>query len=112
MTKTGMAMWINFGDNIAVYPPLDSPPRVGGVPSKRGRWYKYRNNTPSASLVPLPLGGQFRDSGKLLDYHQEFSTLLVLEGMSWMFPKKERTRPMGESVERYIYLIYIKDISR
>ncbi len=29
---------------------LNSPPNVGGVPTKRGRWYDSCNNTPSASL--------------------------------------------------------------
>ena len=68
------------GNNIGVYPPLNSPPNIGGrrgvlasdattetlgsprsaegfSPRRGGGGIKYRNNTPSASLVPLPLGG-------------------------------------------------------
>ena len=33
-----------------LFKTLNSPPKIGGVPSKRGRWYDSCNNTPSASL--------------------------------------------------------------
>ena len=60
-----MSEHLILGNNIDVVHTLDSPPRVGGVPSKRGRWYDYlHENTPSASLRfarPPNLRGQSKD---------------------------------------------------
>ena len=46
---------------------FDSPPKVGGVPSQRGRWYDYwQENTPSASLryarPPILRGQSLKES--------------------------------------------------
>ena len=40
---------------------LNSPPRLGGVPSKRGRWYDSRRYYPLRFARPPNLGGQYRD---------------------------------------------------
>ena len=40
---------------------LNSPPKVGGVPSKRGRWYYFLGQYPLRCARPPTLGGQSRD---------------------------------------------------
>ena len=62
---------------------LNSPPKVGGVPSKRGRWYDgLRKNTPSASL---PNGSSVAQS-----------TALPSLGTAWHLanPLKASLRPL------------------
>ena len=61
---------------------LNSPPKVGGVPSKRGRWYYFLGYTPSAAL---PYGSSVAQS-----------TVLPSLGTDWHLanPLKASLRPL------------------
>ncbi len=69
---------------------LNSPPKLGGVPSKRGRWYSScSTNTPSATLVPLNEGDNMR-VGQLLYY-------------CLIFCLARCTTPMKSAILRFFY---------
>ena len=61
---------------------LNSPPRVGGVPSKRGGGggTTFWDNTPSAALVPLTRG-TILEFGQLL-YHYQKESFSLQESLS------------------------------